>query len=230
MTQSLALQTEFTKALNLDGIAFKPNGLEISRELETDELKNVIRFVATATDACLYWTGDLLLHIKNSRGEDAAREAAKQFDDPMAAWDALRLSECMQDRVASLTYAHHRAAVSECGNHGTLALQWLQRASIEGWTVAKLRAAIRESRSDADVPESSTGSATVYADIRRLNIRLGRVLEAKPVSAWTEGECNAFLNDVEPLLEKVQDVTDRWRHFNPELPAATESGIEYMGV
>jgi hypothetical protein len=219
----LALQTEFTQALALDGIAFKPNALEINRELESDELKRMILFVSTATDACLYWTGDLLLHIKNSRGEDAAREAAKQFDDPQAAWDAFKLSEDLPERVSSLTYRHHKAAIDECRGHRSIALQWLQRASMEGWTVSKLRTAIRESLSDSNVPESSSGSATVYADIRRLNIRLGKVLDAKPVDTWTEGECDAFLNDVEPILEKVQDVTDRWKYFNPELQAvATE--------
>ncbi len=193
--------------LDLPGVQWLPDRLIIGRDLESDELNSSLCRVVSCHNAATWWSGDLLAYIHEHRGEPAAREAARQFRDPVEIWDAMRVCESLSgNRVENVGYKHHRAALDECRGDGKAALSWILRARDENWEISELRANIRRALSASPVEQKTSRQLTITSEIRRFSEALRELVARRPISTWTPEECKAFLADCVPIIKILNDV------------------------
>ncbi len=193
--------------LELHGVQWLPHRLVIERDLAADELNSILSCVVSCHNASTWWSGDLLAYIHEHRGEPAAREAARQFRDPIEIWDAMHVCEALNgNRVENVGYKHHRAAVDECRGDGKAALNWILRARDEHWEISELRANIRRALSASHLEQKTSRRLTITSEIRRFSEALRELIAVRPVSMWTPEECKAFLADCVPIIKILNDV------------------------
>ncbi len=215
----LALRPNFKLAAGVDAISFESNRLVFDRPLTADETQRVLAFATQASDAAQWWAGDILAHICQHRSEDAAREAAKSFSDPIGAWDAMRTCQALPERFENVSYKTHRSALAECRGDAIQAQEWLRKAQAYSWPPEVLRVEIRRANAQLNGNEPEGKQAvTITSVLRKLYDVASNVVENRPVESWSIQECNAFMTEAEPLLELVEDVHSRWSYFSPELP------------
>jgi hypothetical protein len=231
----LAIQLDFSRAIGVYAARFEKNRIVFDRSLTIDESRSVLALTVQAADASNWWAGDILAHISEShrdaaiaageteedatsRCEDAAREAAKNFSDPLAAWDAMRTCQALSKRFENVSYKTHRSALAECRGDAVQASQWLAEASKYNWPPEVLRVQIRRANAVANgnTPEGRP-AVTINSVLRKLYDVTRTVVDNRPISDWSLAECNAFMSETEPLLEIAEDVKERWSFFNPEL-------------
>lgn len=202
--------------LELVGIQFFPDRLVIERTLETDELKRVLSFVVNAHDASTWWAGDVLAYINETKGEEAAREAARQFQDPLEIWDSMRVCEQLRGtRISGVGYRHHRAALDECRGDSKAALHWIMEARQKKWEISELRANIRRSMSSTPANGQNEGKRrlNITSEIRRFHEALRNLVSDRPIQTWNFEECAAFLSDLQPTLEIIDKIGSRRESF-----------------
>jgi hypothetical protein len=120
--------------LLIPGVSFESNKLVIDGELEGDRLKELVRFLVAAEGSSLFWWGDLLVFLKQTKGLLFAEEATKQSDNPQRLVEAMAVCEHLKTRF-KVSFAHHREAMVELRDVGAAEI-WLRAAETNGWTVA----------------------------------------------------------------------------------------------
>lgn len=193
--------------LELIGVEWLPNRLVIGRDLDSEELNALLSRIVSCHNAATWWSGDVLAYIHRARGEKAAREAAKQFRDPLEIWDAMRVCEALNgNRIENVGYKHHRAALDECRGDGKAAVTWILRAKEEKWQISELRANIRHSLSASPFQDKLGRKVTITSEVRRFSEALRELTDARPVSMWSADECRAFMADCVPIIKVFNDV------------------------
>lgn len=211
---NLAIQPNFNRAVSIDVVRFEQNRLVFDRPLDADETIKMVKFVKQCDDATRFWQGDLINHVHENRGEEAARETARQFEDPSLAWESFRTVAALQNRYL-VTFKSHRSALDECRGDAVQADYWLREAEKNGWAPEVLRANIRRSHSGTVDNQNDKGSPTLTSMIRKLGGAISGTIKDRPIEAWSLEEVSGVLSDLEPLLEVHRVIKRRWSEFNP---------------
>jgi hypothetical protein len=204
MTKELTIRNK-EHALAIDGVEFQNNRLKISRELTREEFRDVLAFVAKAESASLFWTGDILNYVHYKLGEESAKEAAKNFSDPSLALEAMQISAENTERF-KLTWQHYRAARQECGND-TDAVTWLRLAEEQKWSVAVMRAAIRQNSTKAgqNLDTKQTARKSLTGETIRFVRKVKEYVANRPLVNWSGKELQAFVEDTDALAEVIRE-------------------------
>lgn len=212
MSEILALRDTSGKLL-IPGVEFQSNKLVIADELESGTLKELIRFVLAANNSSIFWAADLLVYLKQTRGEQFAWEVAAQSDSAGRLLDAMRVAENLKTRF-NVSFHHHREAFVETLD-AKAAEKWLKKAESESWTVSQMRREIRQSRrSFANDTATASGSATLTGVLGMLRVKLRTILAQHPLDEWSEQEIAGLRADLEPLASLIGDIEAKWREIS----------------
>lgn len=191
----------------LPDVTFLPDGIKIERELSGDEVHNLLSFVVHSHDAANWWAGDCVAYIFEARGEEAAREAARQFRDPIECWESMRVCQALNgQRIEKISFRHHRTALDECRGDAKAALRWILRAREENWKIPELRAKIRRASASVDSQQSRPGKICFTSEIRNFCEAIDDLLTQRPLDSWSYEECKAFLDDSRKIANTIAAV------------------------
>jgi hypothetical protein len=200
--------TNHNKALTIEGVSFESNRLTVSRDLSVEEIRDLLAWVSKCESASMFWVGDVLNLVHHKMGEDVAREASKNFSDPSLALEAMRISAENTER-RRVSWQHYRAARQETGNN-TDAIQWLIIAEEQGWSVAVMRAAIRQNSTKAENGGSTletrqTARKSLTGETICFVRKVKEYVAAKPLANWSSKELSAFVEDTQALAEIIRE-------------------------
>jgi hypothetical protein len=207
------LQLRDSSGVLFQGVEFQQNRLVLPDELEPDKLRDLIRVLLTVDSCSAWWLGDLLAFVKRTRRFEFAEEIASQSENKERLLDAQVVAENFRVR-ANLSYYHHVECLRECGSNPDLALEWLKKAEINGWSVPTLRREIRianslDRSSIAAKSSKHKGGLTLTAVAGMFRQRLNAITSEHPIEKWSTDELEALRFDLQPIARLLTELDRR---------------------
>jgi len=185
-----------------------------------DDLKRIWSALVAIHKEHLFWVGDILDEIEKRHGNDSAKEAIKRSPNPEKFREAKIISQIFSQAIGqrrfNLDWRYYREVVVECGkNSNEMTLQWLQAAENNKWTVAQMRAAMRQGLGVDKAPKDKGAPKQVSTNvvIKRTTQTLKEVIKTNPVDQWSLDKTCAFIDDAEQLLDIIRQVQRRYDHL-----------------
>lgn len=171
--------------ITLPCIALSRTSLAIKDGANEEDLARLEQWLDAVGGSSLFWWGDYLNHLADTRGEEYARAKAASGYAPASLWQAAWVCRrvAASRRLEALTFSHHSevAALSPTDQE-----VWLCRADEEGWSSKQLRAEIRQSKAQV----------TNGADQAPIDQRASRASQGFEVFiTWYESEVESFTPD-----------------------------------
>jgi hypothetical protein len=225
MNMNTQLQVKENVSLALPGIDLTDNSLTVLRDLTPDETRLALQTLRTVDDASRFWIGDMLRHVKqahkkkaleqhdeveaNKIGDAAAREAAGQFADKMAAWEAMCVTELLGGKRHKISYKHHREALAECGSSVNEAMKWMDRARDNNWSVREMRQEIRRAKNPRMISQDTHGTPTLTGAVAKLNRQLVGMFRILPLDDMDFDDVACLLDELKPIDAQIDLLKSR---------------------
>ncbi len=176
-------------------------GLQIADGVEADEWQAFGQHIRTMETSIQWIIGDWLAYGERQYGKTYQEVAdltgysygvlqnlvwvAKQFD--------------FSYRYENLSHTHHQIALSLCEGEASKAMQWLERASTEGWSVKRMADEIKgvpptPPPHDTKIPKFWADMTTFLSKQRKLASRVG------------DAEREEMIRGLHILIEQIEEI------------------------
>lgn len=184
------------RPIRMEGFALRSRSVEITGRPTLEQWSAAFAFAAAAERASPYWVGDLLAFAESrqdwrKRLDQAISLGAGNYSD-QTLHNLTRISRSVRGKARDLapTIGHAEAVASL---HPEEQVEWLEKASTEGWTRQHLRAKVKDRLRFKGAPATAAGKyRVIYVDPPWSAMPI-EALCRLPVPDYADANCVLFL-------------------------------------